>query len=383
MIEIRYLREIGARLDSGMTLQVANDYGHLARLGHRVVLPVAYAHDEDLAALRAYLAVRGGDRVELVARDIRRGPWQSPRLRRAALIADLLRRPGAAAYVVREHKNVWPGRLLRRRSGGLLIGELHESGFLFDRPARAPAAFARWAAALDGVLFTTGAQIEFLRARGAPIPERHVVLPNGIDAGALAAVAAGEGPPWVITYSGQFTTWKNLPLLFAALARLPAGYRLRLAGGKLGGGDSAALVAELVRAHGVAGRVDYLGFVHPDAVAREVIAGSSVLAVPLGDAPVARYATSPMKLVEYLSTPIPVVAVDHPSVRALAGPDTAHLAAMDAGAFARAIEAAVHEPAAARAARLARARARAAGYDHAVRAARFSAWLAGLSAPRA
>ena len=46
---IFYFMEIGAGLDSGMTIQVLNDYGHLSLIGNNVVVPVYPTLNTDMA----------------------------------------------------------------------------------------------------------------------------------------------------------------------------------------------------------------------------------------------------------------------------------------------------------------------------------------------
>ena len=37
---IIYFKEISARIDSAMTLQVLNDYGHLSNMNNKVIVPI-------------------------------------------------------------------------------------------------------------------------------------------------------------------------------------------------------------------------------------------------------------------------------------------------------------------------------------------------------
>ena len=353
-----YLCEIRGALDSGMTLQVLNDYGHLAQLGWQVTVPVR-PEGESLPGARhlSTLAVTG--RSQLL------------RTLRMALAARSSR-----VIVIRERRHRFVARLLRRLTGALLVSELHEAAF--PRPRRGSRRrFQRFLDGLDGLVFTNGSQRDYLVAQGFVVPRENIVLPNGVDYARFAQARPGDGAH-VLTYTGQFTPWKNCELLFAALARLDNSYRLRIAGGKAAG-DSAAYVDGLARRHGVEGRVDYLGFVDPRELVSRAIDGSSVLLVPLGENDIARHATSPMKLIEYLATGLPVVAVGHPSVLALAGPEIVHTSSSDAADFARAIQAAVSEDAAARATRADKARALARSFDHRERALRLDAWLRSLA----
>ena len=365
-----YFCEIAARLDSGMTLQVAHDYGRLAGTGWQVALPVSVSDEAEWDSFVQLLRQQGN------ARTIRlRARWRAARLASMAFAAW---RHRADVIVMRERRHLAAARLVRRLSGALLVSELHEGAFPRADDAASRRRFARFLARLDGVVFTNASQREYLAQLGYVPPLQQVVLPNGVDYQRFSGASpAPDGAPFVLTYTGQFTTWKNFELLFAALGRLDERFRLRIAGGKVGA-ESARQVADLARRYRVDGRVEYLGFLHPRDVVARALSGSSVLVLPLGENTVSRYATSPMKLIEYLATGIPVVAVDHPSVVALAGRDAVHLARGEAEAFAAAIRLAALEDAASRRRRAEQARALAAGFDHARRAARFDAWLSQL-----
>ena len=65
--------------------------------------------------------------------------------------------------------------------------------------------------------------------------------------------------------------------------------------------------------------------------------GSAILLMPLGDSNIAQYATSPMKLVEYMATPIPIVSTNAPSVRGISGRDSIFLSKSHAKDFAEII----------------------------------------------
>lgn len=379
---IFYLREIGARLDSAMTLQVLNDYGHVSQIGYNVAVPVVYRDRNDWDRLQSYAAHHGFRNLQTIGYDQRHFAWRFQTLRRASFFLRaliFLGRNRGNFIVIRENKHLFAARLLKRLTRAFLIGEMHESGFLFGGTDNIRKTYQRFVDGLDGLLLTNTSQRQYLEEVGLKIPINHVVLPNGVDFESFsAALPSRETNKITVTYTGQFTSWKNLPLVFAALSRLDAAYRLRLAGGKIDG-DSVAYIAELTQAYGVEGRVDYFGFLHPDELISRVINGSSVLVVPLGDNLIARYATSPMKLVEYMATSIPIVAVNHPSVVALTGPDTVHLSAADPAQFANAIRAAAEESGDVRLRRIQRTKALARRFDHAVRARSYHAWLSKIA----
>lgn len=118
---------------------------------------------------------------------------------------------------------------------------------------------------------------------------------------------------------------------------MPAYFHLRIAGGKKNSQSSNLYLNELTSQYNLAGRIKYYGFVHPSALAQKVLNGSHVLLLPLDNSTRAQYATSPMKLVEYMATPIPIVAVNAPSVRGLGGINSIFLAKNHARDFAKVI----------------------------------------------
>ena len=377
---IFYLCEIGAGLDSGMTLQVLRDYGSLSKKGWNVSIPVTYARPEEWSLFSEFVDNQCGE-LKAIPYDLQQRRWRASPLR---LLSTLIRalvhlRGKRGVIVIRERRHRLAAMLLRWLTGGALVSELHEGAFPRAGNRWRRRRFQRFLDALDGLVFTNASQREYLRERGVILPSRQIVLPNGVDFEHFSRARCGQSSTvHVLTYTGQFTSWKNLPLLFSSLARLDASFRLRIAGGKAGG-DSAEYVGALAKEYGVDERVEYLGFLHPDELLARAIDQSSVLLVPLGDNLIARYATSPIKLIEYMATGIPVVAVNHPSVVALAGQESVHLSSTDPAEFAAAILAAVTEDEASRRRRRDNAKALAARHDHAARAAQFDRWLSGLA----
>jgi glycosyltransferase involved in cell wall biosynthesis len=218
--------------------------------------------------------------------------------------------------------------------------------------------------------------MDFLKRNGYCLPDKWIILPNGVNVKLFsAATVPNNSERKIITYTGQFTSWKNLPLLFDALQHLPENFTLRIAGGKASQSESSKYIKQLTEQFKVQNRVEYLGFVHPSELIERAIKGSSVLALPLGDNNMAKFATSPMKLVEYMSTSIPVVAVGHPSVIGLAGQNTVHLTEANAVKFANAIITAVNEAESEKRKRLAAMNHIAAQFSHEIRAERFNFWL--------
>ncbi|MBF0155570.1 MAG: glycosyltransferase family 4 protein [Magnetococcales bacterium] len=381
-MRVYYYHPFEFHFRSAMTIQAIHDYVHLAAHGYEVIF---YGTYEDSMAFQEVREVIGAARVRLLVRRGKLCRW------RGALKARLLwmfwRDPSPQKLLVTRNfsKEAEVQRLLpllgRGGRGCRTLMEIHEDGFPHLLPQKKggdPAAIkvnhARILERCGGLVLTNYSQegtlcTEFPRHPG------YVVLPNGVDperfASARAPEVKAEGP-FVVTYTGQFVAWKNVELLFRSLALLDSRFHLRIAGGK---GDAASdgYVAELTARYGLEGRVDYRGFVSPRRLVAEVLDGSSVLALPLGENLRSRLFTSPMKLFEAMATAIPVVAVDFPTVRGITGEDTVFLAAATDEGFARAIGAAVFSPE--RGERVARMNLLVRRYAHRERARRFHEWL--------
>ena len=365
---IFYFREVGAGLDSGMTIQVVNDYGHLSLMGNDVFVPVYPIFNSDVVCrFEPVLFKFSNSRIRLFCLHI----WR---------IFYILRSNGkSCVLLLRERKHLVFALIIRFLSGVTVVSELHEGGIPLAVAMSFRRKFQWFLDSVDGVVFTNYSQVHFLESRGYGIPRNHIVLPNGVDTRYFqcAQPAPPESAQVILTYTGQFTPWKNIPLLFESLQYLPEHFRLRIAGGKVQGG-SKAYIDGLVKQFHVDGRVDYLGFVAPDQIVENVLSGSSVLLLPLGPSDIAQFATCPMKLVEYMATPMPIVAIDAPSVISLSGSDTVYLSRMNAPDFADAILTAVLDRPCAREERIVRANTRAVQYDHRERARRYDDWLSSL-----
>jgi glycosyltransferase involved in cell wall biosynthesis len=258
-----------------------------------------------------------------------------------------------------------------------LVTELHESCLPEKDDKKLRVKFQKLFYKVNGLLFTNQSQIKYLTDHKYDLSKYQIVLPNGVNVSAFskACAASFKSKPVVLTYTGQFTAWKNVPLIFEALHYLPKYFHLRIAGGKENSALSNGYVNELISEFSLAGRVDYLGFIHPNELIEKVINGSSILLLPLGDSIIAQYATSPMKLVEYMATSIPVVAVDTPSVRGLSKPGSIFLAKSNAKEFSKEILNAYKTKSDLLRKRILNQNTIAKKYDFSVRARKYNVWL--------
>lgn len=371
-MNIYYYHPLDLSFTSAQTLQVVRDAVHLSRQGHRLHL---YGTWRDRDALMEVETLAAQGEVRIAHRPASR--WHRLGLKLAMLGHVRADRSPKLLITRTLDKARELARLKPILGHHWTLTEMHEECFPYlFKPDYSRARFQRALHGVDLVLFTGPAQASLYRQDWGALPPRHLILPNGVELERFRA--ARRGDQGILTYLGQFNPWKNLELLFQALALLPPPLRLRVAGGKAGAA-SQAYIETLTHRHGLVGRVDYLGYVPGDRVVERVLDGSSALLLPLGDNPQSRYLTSPMKLFEYMATPIPVVAVDFPSVRELAGPEALYLAEPTPTAFAAAIRAALEDPEGTP--RIARMNRLAEGYSHTQRAARLHAALLELCHP--
>jgi glycosyltransferase involved in cell wall biosynthesis len=379
-----YLREVSSRLDSGMSLQVIHDYGNLSLRGYAVYVPFdgSSSDDSKRKLLEDYAFQNSFSNLRMVftSNSSRRLRFVFMLLRYFFLMLKLPRR--STYVVIREIKYLAVAKLLRGFFGSVVVSELHEGGLPRENDKKSILRIKKLLASINGCVFTNLSQVAYLKACGIESPNKFIVLPNGVDTEKFARAVrqASDAYPKVITYTGQFTSWKNVPLLFSALSQLPQEYVLRIAGGKENLKEASKYINELAVKHGVVDRVRYVGFLHPSRIVDDALSGSAVLVVPLGTGVTAQWATSPMKLVEYLATPIPIVAVNAPSTESLSGPGTIHWSTMDPNDFARAIVRATKEDPASVAVRMQNSNTIAKLYDHKIRAKRFDDWLTYLIA---
>lgn len=369
-----YYHPLSLNFTSAQTIQVVRDYLHLSRRGYDVHL---YGYHDDPQALAEIGRHLAGSRVQLHA-------WRRNALTRPLSKLAFLRRlhhslkgPGNTFLITRTHRKSTEALRLRKASPRLrVLQEFHEEAFayLFKKNIDRTAFFAL-VEDLDGIVFTTPAQRQFYEQEAGHRPARHAVLPNGVEIERFRQARHADNG--VLTYLGQFNAWKNVELLFAALARLGPHFTLRIAGGK-GDETSRRFIEDLRTKYGLPSeRIDYRGFVHPEAVVEDVLDQSQILLLPLGDNLQSRYLTSPMKLFEYMATGIPVLAVDHPSTRLLASNGEIWLAGNDPQAFAGCIEEIVAD--ATWKDRVERMNALAEGYSYENRSRRFDEFLQGLA----
>ncbi len=359
---------------SAQTIQVIQDYRELVELGYEINLFGTYGSTEALKEIYADLP-KTGIRLFVAPES---SQWTRGLLRWRMLgrmIAD--RRP--KVVISRNYNKMKEALFFRRLLGDArFLLERHEDALphLLKKDsvlaAKEKNKYASLLSQLDGLVLTSPSQVELFDREFLARPFT-AVLPNGVNPQIFAQAKRGiDSDRFVLTYAGQFTGWKNLPLLFQAMTHLDERFVLRVAGGK-DDEASRSYIEGLISLYSLQGRVENLGFVSRDKLVQDVFSGSAALLLPLGDNLESRYFTSPMKLFEYMATSIPVVAVDYPSTRSICGSDTAFLASTDPLAFAQTIQQAIMEPK--ESPRLQRMQAVAADYSYTRRAKRYHEYM--------
>jgi glycosyltransferase involved in cell wall biosynthesis len=189
---------------------------------------------------------------------------------------------------------------------------------------------ARVLASLDGLVTNAEGTLAILEeAHAGRLPVARRVIHNATDRSRLCDPAPHVGV--VAGYVGSLRGFKDIRCLLAAADRLPVGYSVRLVGGAPQDGEFDGVAA-------AAGpRVEVVPGV-PYARVPAVLAKLDVLVVSLGQDLYARRLASPLKLWDYLATGLPIVAPDHPSIRAICGDDFQPYRPGDAASLARAVE---------------------------------------------
>ncbi len=131
-----------------------------------------------------------------------------------------------------------------------------------------------------------------------PFAGQVVRLPNGVDAGRLAAVPAKVGGPFTVGFVGGFGHWVDFETVAAAARLLPA-TRFIL----VGGGDRHAEVAAMTAG---LDNVEFTGQVDYDRVLTELSRMDACL-IPFKPGPLTDR-VSPIKLFEYWAAGRPVIA---------------------------------------------------------------------------
>ncbi|HEX5632422.1 MAG TPA: glycosyltransferase [Gemmatimonadales bacterium] len=239
-------------------------------------------------------------------------------LKAYARLVALARRGGLDAIATRDAGFLRWLPSLRRLTGARVYYETHNvliapegriSEFKFTgKRRRHPALERRYVPRLDGVICILESQAELYAAHVAR--ERlHVVHPGGPEP---RAGVPDRFRRRKLGYVGSLEPdRRDLETFFAGVAALPCRAPLVIIGGQ---GKAVGRAQAGLEQAGIADRTEITGWVSPAEVDRR-LAEVSVGVMPMEDSFYNRYLTAPMKLYDYWSRGIPVVAADLPSVR--------------------------------------------------------------------
>lgn len=375
-MHIYYCYPIPFHYPSAMTLQVIRDYKSLATLGYRIHLYGLCSSLEQGKQLQDELKKTGISLTWGVGKSSWDRNWIKWRF-----FANLLVDRAPKILISRNHNTLkeamWLKPFLVKTKYCL---EMHEEAFphlLHIKKTPQHILKQRYQSLfhqLNGLILTNFSQETILKQEFSSYP-KYSILPNGVEIEKFQHAAPPQQKEHtVITYTGQFSKWKNVELIFAAMKYLDKNFILRIAGGK---GDNASrqIIENWGKEYQVLDRIDYRGYIAPENLVKDVLDGSSALLLPLGDNMESRYFTSPMILFEYMATKIPVVAVDYPSVQGITGEHSVFLSPSHPQEFAFAIQEAVRHP---HSDRIAHMNAIARHYSYHERSQRFDAFLKGM-----
>lgn len=308
-IRIFYFHSLDLTFKSAQTIQVIKDYYHLSNLGIKVSVYGYYQNEEDYSFIKEFVA---GSKLTINAK--KDNPLNKATLK-VLFFLDLLKEKSIKVIVTRHYKKLSLILKLNRLGFNLkIIHEMHEESFpyLFKKISKKYVKNLFLNRDIYSFIFTNYSQVSFFKKQFGILPTKFAILPNGVESQEFSDAKMDNN--FVITYLGQFNKWKNIELLFQTLSILEEKYTLRIAGGK-GDKKSDLYIRDLIDKYQIkSSRVNYMGFVDNKNVADLVLNKSNALLLPLGDNIQSKFLTSPMKLFEYMSTKIPVIAINYPSV---------------------------------------------------------------------
>ena len=226
-----------------------------------------------------------------------------------------------------------------RRGGPRLVFEAHTVAALYRQERGASARQVQRLRAMERAIYGAATGVAALNALVLEDVRREfgyrgpaAEIPGGVDPALFKPLWQG-GDGRTVVYAGTMQFWKGLDTLMEAMALAP-GLRLKLVGS--GKPEEEAELRRAAQAPGLASRVEFTGRV----AQRELpplLAACACAVHPLpAELSIGERHTSPLKVFEYMSLGMPIVASDVPSLReCLADGANARLyAAGDAAALA-------------------------------------------------
>jgi glycosyltransferase involved in cell wall biosynthesis len=275
------------------SIQILNTCMALAGEGVRVKLFVKRNPDRPVRsieeALAAY-ALRPHDLLQIVYLPSTYNPLQG-----AVLRWNVFRCKERPVFYIR-HLRLAP----TAKGRGLVLTELHK----MEDDTR------KGVLASDGVVTITSALRETVLKEISPSAPVEVI-PDAVDLSRFPPVE-GRHPPRLV-YTGQFQDWKGVDVLVKSLKQLPSLTALMI-GGREGSDPLRDGLKALASQEGVADRIEWTGYL-PQADIPRRLRGGDIGVVSTRAFNGQDVAASPLKLFEYMSAGLPIVASDLASIR--------------------------------------------------------------------
>jgi len=297
-LNIYYYHPLILTFKTSQTLQVVRDYFYLSKLGFNVLLYGRHPEQKEIDKIRSYLNGSNATiEFSLILFFIRIFFDKNP------------------VVVTRHYRKLEKLLLFKKifKRNLVIIHEMHEEclPYLFKKNI-SKEKINKLFKNLNGMIFTNFSQVLLYKNEFSESPPPYCILPNGVEIEKFSN--AKKGNKHILTYVGSFNKWKNVELIFAALSFLDKKYSLRIAGGN-NIEETKLFINAMIRKYAIdSNRVDFRGYVNNKDLINQVISGSSVLLLPLGNNIQSKYLTSPMKLFEYMATNIAIVSINYPSV---------------------------------------------------------------------
>lgn len=298
MKPIFYYHTLKLSFKSAQTIQIIKDYAYLSKYGYKIHIYGKRENENDLKEIMDFL--KNFPNVII---------FES----KTAFIKHFLF--SNSPIVITRHINKLKKILfLKKIKSFKVIHEMHEESFpyLFKKNFSKNDFFSL-INKVDLILFTNKSQLLFFKKEFNILPKtNYIILPNGVEVEKFKNIKKENNK--ILAYTGQFNKWKNVEIMFEALSILPKEFRLKIAGGQ--SKKDKEYIRFLIKKYNVSNRVFYYGYI-PHSKIPEFLNKTNILLVPLGNNIQSKYLTSPMKLIEYMATNIPIVTMNYPSIREL------------------------------------------------------------------
>jgi glycosyltransferase involved in cell wall biosynthesis len=294
---IFYYHTLKLSFKSAQTIQIIKDYAYLSRFGYKIYLYGKKENEKDFIEIVDFLK-------------------KFPNVKIFSSKKDFIKKfvfSNNPIVITRHINKLKKVNLLKKIKNLKSIHEMHEESFSYLFKKISKNDFFSLINSVDLILFTNKSQLLFFKKEFDVLPKtKYIILPNGVEVEKFKNIKKENNK--ILAYTGQFNKWKNVEIMFEALSILPKEFRLKIAGGQ--SKKDKEYIEFLIKKYKVSNRVFYYGYI-PHFKIPEFLNKTNVLLVPLGDNIQSKYLTSPMKLIEYMATNIPIVTINYPAINEL------------------------------------------------------------------